>query len=99
MAKRSVFTAAQNAALRAALAGLEYPSHSAAAVDLGIQQQNVSRLLGDERAGFGYDTACRVARLAGFGGLDEFFAAHGVEAEAADVPAQRLGARAGVAQG
>lgn len=78
MGKQSVFTPAQNAALRKALSGLGFPSHSAAAEALGIAQQNVTRLLGDERSGFSYSTARRVAQLAGFKGVDAFFDRHGV---------------------
>ena len=78
MGRQAVFTSAQNAALR----GLGFSSHSAAGEALGITQQNTSRLLRDDRAGFSYSTARRIAQLAGFSGVDAFFAAHGVlEAE------------------
>lgn len=57
---------------------MAFPSHAAAGEALGILQQNVSRLLGDERAGFSYSTATRLVRLAGFDGVDAFFAEKGV---------------------
>lgn len=78
MTKRAVFSPPQNEALRGALVALGFTSHAKAAEALGIQQQNVSRLIGDPRAGFSYSTARRVAVLAGFDGVDAFFAAKGV---------------------
>lgn len=74
MTKQAVFTREQNAALRQALIALKYPSQAAAAEALGIEQQNASRLLRDQ-GGFSYATATRVAQLAGFDGVDSFFAA------------------------
>ncbi len=87
MGKRTVFTTAQNTALRRALVGLGFTSHSAAAEALGIAQQNASRLFGDKRAGFSYVTARRVAQLAGFDGVDAFFEAKGVLEAAATAKA------------
>lgn len=78
MTKRAVFTMAQNAALREALAGLAYPSQRAAADALGIEQQNASRLMNDERSGFSYSTGSKVAQLAGYEGVDSFFSDKGV---------------------
>ncbi len=80
MAKRAVFSEAQNAALRVALVALEarYTSQVDLGKAIGVEQQNAGRLLRDERAGFGYATASRVAHLSGFTGVDSFFVAKGV---------------------
>jgi hypothetical protein len=72
MSKKAVFTRAQNEALRSALIALEYPSQAAAAEALDIEQQNASRLI--REGGFSYATATKVAQLAGYSGVDAFFA-------------------------
>lgn len=76
----SVFTSSQNRALRAELKALreKYGSQSALGDAIGIEQQNVGRLLGERDAGFSYATATAVVRLAGFGGVDAFFRSKGV---------------------
>jgi transcriptional regulator with XRE-family HTH domain len=76
MSKQAVFSAAQNAALRTVLLSLK-GSQTDIGRDLGIKQQNVARLQRDERAGFAYGTAVRLVRLAGFDGVDSFFAEKG----------------------
>jgi hypothetical protein len=94
MGKRTIFTPAQNGALRRALLGLGFTSHSAAAEALGIAQQNASRLFSDDRSGFSYLTGSRVAQLSGFEGVDAFFIAKGVlEESCTDVSA--VAAKAG----
>lgn len=76
MARASVFTEAQNRELRAVLSKLAgSSSQQAIAEQLGIKQQNVGRLLRSSEAGFSYQTALALVRLAGWAGLDAFFAA------------------------
>lgn len=91
MAKRqrgqsTVFSTPQNQALRVELKVLEakYSSQRALGEAIGIEQQNVNRLLRDRRSGFGYTTATAVARLAGFASVDAFFVARGVVVPAAE---------------
>jgi hypothetical protein len=88
MAKRkrghpTVFSAPQNQALRVELARqiARFGSQRATAEELGIQQQNVARLVNERRAGFAYSTATMLARLAGFAGVDAFFRERGVLAD------------------
>lgn len=86
MAKRRdrglrVFTAKQNRALRSALLELKTSrklSQMGLGRLLGIAQQNAGRLLRDRNAGFGFNTAARLARELGFGGVEAFFAAKGL---------------------
>lgn len=85
MAKRrrghsTVFSTAQNQALRVELGRqiAKAGSQRATAEKLGIQQQNVARLVNERRAGFAYSTATMLARLAGFDGVDSFFRDRGV---------------------
>jgi hypothetical protein len=85
MAKRkrghpTIFSPQQNAALREALTVLRarYESQSALGEAIGIEQQNVGRLLNDPGAGFSYATATVVVRLSGFKGVDAFFLKKGV---------------------
>lgn len=79
MAKRAVFTEAQNAALRDALVALSFPSQAAAAEALGIEQQSAGRLTGGH-GGFSYASATKVAQLSGYSGVDAFFAEKGIAA-------------------
>lgn len=104
MSKKTVFGPAQNAALRSVLAGIEQAGRSQADIgrELGIAQQNVARLLRDERAGFAYTTASLLVRLAGFEGVDAFFAEKGVpvlapisEASLSELDDSAIHARAG----
>lgn len=79
----SVFTSAQNKALRGALRDLakaESLSQVVLGQRLGISQQVAGRLLGPSKAGFGYGPATRLVTILGFAGVDEFFAAKGVAA-------------------
>lgn len=78
--KPSVFSRKQNQALRNLLLELRgtYSSQKALGEALGIAQQNAARLLSDRRAGFAYATASAVVRLAGFAGVDAFFADRGL---------------------
>ncbi len=85
MAKRRrgrgpIFSKVQNAALRTALLALtaRFPSQRSLGFALGLAQQNAGRLINDRRAGFSYVTACAVARLSGFSGVDAFFEANGL---------------------
>ena len=76
MTKRAVFAPAQNAALRDALNSLGFTSQAAAAEALGIEQQSAGRLMRD--GGFSFSTGRKVAQLAGYEGVDAFFAAKGI---------------------
>jgi len=78
--KPDVFTVSQNRALRATLKAMHAAgaSQSEIATSLDVVQQTASKLLNDPRAGFSYASATRVAQLAGFDGVDTFFAANGV---------------------
>lgn len=79
MSKKTAFSPPQNAALRAVLLTMHADrSQSELARLLGIAQQNIARLLKDDRSGFGYATASRLAHLAGFAGVDAFLEAKGV---------------------
>jgi hypothetical protein len=79
MSKKTAFTPAQNAALRKELALLNKTrSQVALGQELGIKQQNVGRLLNNKDAGFAYTTASRLVRMAGFVGVDAFFARMGL---------------------
>lgn len=86
----SVFTPAQNRALRAELRRIRgaYDSQAALGSAIGVEQQNAGRLLNDADAGFSYATATAVARLAGFAGVDALFRAKGV---ALDLPHAKAG--------
>lgn len=71
-----VFSEAQNAALRDALReirGRRHYSQVALGNVLGIKQQNVSRLLVEDAAGFSYESALRLVRLMGFRSVETFF--------------------------
>ncbi len=100
MSKQSVFSAAQNAALREALLTLK-GSQTDIGRDLDIAQQNVARLQRDERSGFAYGTASRLVRLAGYDGVDAFFAERGCPVpvpEPADSETELVEGEAGHAQ-
>lgn len=78
---RKVFTDEQNDALRVALRDVRRRRHysqQALGQLLGIEQQNVGRLLNSEAEGFSYKSATRLCRLTGFAGVDSFFKAKGV---------------------
>lgn len=77
---QTVFTTAQNRALRGELRRLRegYESQAALGDAIGVEQQNAGRLLNDGASGFSYATATAVARLAGFAGVDAFFRSKGV---------------------
>lgn len=78
---RKVFTDEQNAELRSALRDVKRRRHysqQALGQLLGIEQQNVGRLLNSEAEGFSYKSATRLCRLAGYAGVDTFFRAKGV---------------------
>jgi hypothetical protein len=79
----SGFTRAQIDALRAALrAWVEVqpsrPSQAAVGDAIGVSQQVASNLLGTAKAGLKYDTATKIAILAGYPGVDAFFEAQGI---------------------
>lgn len=76
----SVFTPAQNRALRESLRGLQSErnlSQTQIGEALGVAQQVAGRLLRRE-GGFSYQTASRLVRLLGFDGVDAFFVQRGV---------------------
>lgn len=82
MAKQQMFSAEQNAALRAALQAYcdEHGISSQAEIGrlLMIGQQTAGRFMRQKNAGIAYRTATRVAILAGFDGVDAFFSARGL---------------------
>lgn len=86
----TVFSDNQNRQLREALISLrpKFPSQGALGVAIGIGQQSVARLLREEGAGFSYETATAVVRLAGYAGVDTFFRARGV-ATPVELPAAK----------
>lgn len=107
--KSEIFSSEQNEALRAELQTLlsKLPererSQKGAAGILGVVQQTAGRYVNGD-VGFGYLIGTRLARKAGFRGVDDLFEAHGVSVEgdsgewAVRDTAVRLARERGIAQ-
>lgn len=75
------FTRAQAEAIRATLRVLreKYDNQTLLASAIGVTQQNVSRLCAPNGVGLTYTTATSIVRLAGYDGVDTFFAELGLD--------------------